>query len=328
MDSSTSGTNFVRFSTHDIPAAERIPFWREVFAREICHIDIEPHPDCPLEADATMLALPGLNAGWCHSLTPACWKRTSEHVKDGCNDIALLMPVSGSVTRAQLGRDLEVNTGDGVCILHNEPASMRFQNLAHLVVMVPRAALAPIVANVEDASTQLIPGGSEAVALLRSYLRGLFEIPVITDPALCKLVVTHIYDLVATAIGTTREGGEIALRRGVRAGRLNAIKADFIANPDLTLTELAARQRVTPRYVQMLFEESGTSYSSYAQDVRLGNAYRMLRGRRYAEWTISAIAFEAGFGDLSHFNRSFRQRFGASPSEIWRDALLATRSDG
>jgi len=42
----------------------------------------------------------------------------------------------------------------------------------------------------------------------------------------------------------------------------------------------------------------------------------MLASPRYANWTVSAIALEAGFGDLSHFNRNFKRRYGASPSEI------------
>jgi AraC-like DNA-binding protein len=33
------------------------------------------------------------------------------------------------------------------------------------------------------------------------------------------------------------------------------------------------------------------------------------------ERTISAIAFAAGFGDLSHFNRAFRRHFGKTPSD-------------
>jgi AraC-like DNA-binding protein len=32
--------------------------------------------------------------------------------------------------------------------------------------------------------------------------------------------------------------------------------------------------------------------------------------------TISTIAFNCGFGDLSYFNRCFRHRFGATPSEV------------
>jgi AraC-like DNA-binding protein len=32
--------------------------------------------------------------------------------------------------------------------------------------------------------------------------------------------------------------------------------------------------------------------------------------------SITAIAFDAGFGDLSYFNRTFRRRYGATPSDI------------
>ena len=143
-----------------------------------------------------------------------------------------------------------------------------------------------LVDNLEAASTRLIPRGTEAVRLLTGYLMTLFGDPGIADASMCKLVVTHIYDLVAMAIGATREGQEVALGRGARAARLKAIKADFDRN---------------------LFDEDGTTFSAYAS------------------WTISAIAFEAGFGDLSHFNRSFRRRYGASPSEVRAEELRSSR---
>jgi AraC-like DNA-binding protein len=41
--------------------------------------------------------------------------------------------------------------------------------------------------------------------------------------------------------------------------------------------------------------------------------------------TISAIAFDASFGDLSHFNRLFRRRFGATPSEVRAETLRSSR---
>jgi AraC-like DNA-binding protein len=51
-------------------------------------------------------------------------------------------------------------------------------------------------------------------------------------------------------------------------------------------------------------------------DQRLARAYRLLGDPRCADHTVSAIAFAAGFGDLSYFNRSFRRTFGASPTEV------------
>ena len=85
---------FQQFATHDLPARDRVPYWREVFGRQIANIDIEPQCDGPFEAEATMLGLPGLRAGWCRSTTPTCWiLHPTQLVKDGDDDIALLMPL-------------------------------------------------------------------------------------------------------------------------------------------------------------------------------------------------------------------------------------------
>jgi AraC-like DNA-binding protein len=48
-------------------------------------------------------------------------------------------------------------------------------------------------------------------------------------------------------------------------------------------------------------------------------AHRMLTDARWRDRSIAAIAFEAGFGDLSYFNRVFKRVYGLRPSEL-RDA--------
>jgi len=49
---------------------------------------------------------------------------------------------------------------------------------------------------------------------------------------------------------------------------------------------------------------------------RLARAYRMLSAARSSGLSIGAIASEAGFSNLSYFNRTFRRRYGGSPSDI------------
>jgi AraC-like DNA-binding protein len=117
-------------------------------------------------------------------------------------------------------------------------------------------------------------------------------------------------------LGATRDAAVIANGRGVRAARLSAIKTEILNSLNrhgLSLAGLAARHGVTPRHVQMLLECDGTTFSRFLLDQRLVRAHRILSNPLLAEQTI---AYEAGFGDLSHFNRAFRRRYGETPSDV------------
>lgn len=62
------------------------------------------------------------------------------------------------------------------------------------------------------------------------------------------------------------------------------------------------------------------TYSRYVLDQRLALAYRRLRHPRLAARTISSIASDAGLGDLSYFNRTFRRRYSIRRPPAGRDA--------
>ena len=110
-------------------------------------------------------------------------------------------------------------------------------------------------------------------------MRAVRELHAPSQPELRQLVATHIRDLVA--------------RRSARRARRGAV---------------ANRHQVSARYVQTLFEADGTTFTGYVRDQRLAYAHHMLSNAAFAGHSVSAIAFDAGFGDLSHFNRDFRRR--------------------
>ena len=94
-----------------------------------------------------------------------------------------------------------------------------------------------------------------------------------------------------------------------------------LPDPGLGIEAVARRQGITPRYVQRLFETQETTFSNFVRDQRLDLAFRMLRERASASCTITTIAFDAGFSDVTSFNRAFRRRFEATPSEVRASAL-------
>jgi AraC-like DNA-binding protein len=85
---------------------------------------------------------------------------------------------------------------------------------------------------------------------------------------------------------------------------------------DFGVAAIARRQRLTPRYVHKLFEGEGLTFSAFVLCRRLSRAHRLLSDPRLGDRTIGSVAFDVGFGDVSYFNRTFRRRYDATPSEI------------
>ena len=200
--------------------------------------------------------------------------------------------------------------------LQREASNGRIRRKA---VSLSRRRLAPLVPGLEDAFMRPVPRDAEALRLLTRYLRLFDDELSLKTPELRRLMVDHVYDLVALALGPTRDAAATANGQGLRAARLNAIKTEILNGLNshkLSLAGLAARQGVTQRHVQMLFESDGTTFSRFLLDQRLKRAHRMLGNPLLAAQTISAIAYEAGFGDLSHFNRAFRRHYGETPSDV------------
>ena len=119
----------------------------------------------------------------------------------------------------------------------------------------------------------------------------------------------------------------MAAGEAARATRLQVIKSDIIAHlgdAALSIAAVAARHHVTLRYLQKLFEMEQSNYSAFVLGERLTRAHRLLTSPLHAGRPIGAIAYDVGFNDLSYFNRTFRRRYGATPSDV-RDARV--RSD-
>jgi len=324
MTSPSADIALLRVSTRDVAESERTPFWREVFARQMCRLEFEPLSEGSLDVDATLLALPGLSVGWCLSTMPARWSRTAELATDGDDSFAFILPLAGSVTRSQRGQDLDVKPAEGVGILHAEPGGIQFRELNDIAVMVPRSALAPLVPDFEAGATRVVPQTNDALRLLKLYLMAWRDNFKVADPAVSRLAVTHVHDLIAMALGATRDSAAVANGRGMRAARLKAVKADIAANLskfNLSVTAVALRQGVTPRYIHKLFDSEGTTFSQFVLAERLTQVHRLLLDPRHARRSIGDIAYASGFGDLSHFNHAFRRRYGAMPSAVRRGQI-------
>jgi AraC-like DNA-binding protein len=133
------------------------------------------------------------------------------------------------------------------------------------------------------------------------------------------------------ASGRTSYGTSALERRrsDVRALRRAAILREIekrSSDPGLSARTVATQLGITSRYVHLLLEETGRPFSRHALEKRLENAAALLRNPQWRDRLIIDIAAEAGFTSLSHFSRTFRRQFGATPSDIREAAFKEARS--
>ena len=306
-----------RFTSGAFAAPDRLDVLNDVYSA-IERVDIELLDDDNPHFDVQSLALPEIVVLKA-SVSPMAPSRSRAQADDGKDDLVLAFITHGTVQFSPAGgAELELRAGD-TYLGHNDRASRHalYDKPGFLDISIPRSRIGPLVKDLDEVGRGKLAPTPE-LTLLGNYARMLMESGQIFTPALAKMCETHLVDLAAMALGPRRDAEELASGRGVREARLSAIRDDIEANLTETwlgVETIARRHKISPQYLRALFYKEGTSFSDYVRDRRLDRALDLLTDPASAHLRISDIAFSCGFGDLSHFNLSFRKRFAMTPSE-------------
>ena len=305
------------FSTRGMAPEARVVALRGL--RERGTLPIEPLPGSVAQAEISRWAFGdiGIVSGKLGGLRQV----VPPHAREYRDEVFLGVNIAGAAVASQRGQEVILQTGDAVLFSNAETGftSSRPRPSQFLGMRLPHRILAPLVPDLDRVSMRLIPGQTHSLRLMVDYLRLLSSSQVPGTAELDRSISTHILDLIALSIGAHRDAAAEAQGRGVSAARLQAIKADVashFSDGDLSVAAVAARHSVTPRYIHKLFEAEGATFSEYVLARRLEFAHRLLTDRHLVGRSIASIAFDAGFSDLSHFNRTFRRRYNATPTDV------------
>ncbi|QGQ94597.1 helix-turn-helix domain-containing protein [Paenibacillus psychroresistens] len=84
----------------------------------------------------------------------------------------------------------------------------------------------------------------------------------------------------------------------------------------LSLAKVAAHSNTSTNYFSELFhKETGSSFQIYLQELRLRFASSLLQA---SELSVIDICLASGFNSISHFDRTFKLKFGSTPSTYRR----------
>lgn len=309
----------MRFSTDDYSPADRATLARETYAM-IANIDITDVSGEQFWSRMTAAAIDDVRVATIANA--ACTvQRSQRHMVQGNDDWLFVMVVEGRASVQLRGRDeIDCGPGDAYLIRNDIPGTFFMSDVRHVHFAVPDAMIAPRLANADRVLARRLDATTmPEFGYLADYARmlGGLEAPLTADAD--KHVAAHLEDLLVLALDGKRDEIELASRRGLRAARLRSILGDIVthaADGRLTIEMTARRLGISPRYVRKLLADLGTTYSEEVVKERLTRAHDLLTSARHDAIGIGEIAYRVGFNDLSYFNRVFRRRFGAPPSDI------------
>jgi AraC-like DNA-binding protein len=105
-----------------------------------------------------------------------------------------------------------------------------------------------------------------------------------------------------------------------KAAILQFIGANY-ADPDLNMSSVTTRLGVDRGKInEILKMELGMTFTGYVNKLRLTEAARTLKNNEHAP--IADIAYSVGYGNVSYFNKLFKEEYGCTPGSFRR---LATQ---
>ncbi len=242
--------------------------------------------------------------------------------------LLLVRPAAGRLQVTQGGRTLACCSRYALLVAASRGAVFAVTGVERIdVLAIERTRLADPLAALEPGVLRRIGRDHPGLQTLTAYAAGLLRglIPVATS-GLAELARGHLAELLAFIVREPdlQANGPVPSRRGLRIQALKAEVEQRLGSPDLSLDTVARAQRISSRLIQAMFQAEGETFSGFVLARRLDRAMERLTDGDDAR-PIGAIAFDVGFGDLSYFNRTFRRRFGLTPTQARRVPRRAER---
>jgi AraC-like DNA-binding protein len=152
--------------------------------------------------------------------------------------------------------------------------------------------------------------------LRQASLSDFKEAVAVGDTARSLLLVNALAELALIERGTIAAGSRRGMRalRGARLSLARRLIAQHLSHANLSAAMVAGQLGVSVRYLHMLFEGSGKSFSRYVTAERISLTGRLLR--EAPRRPVAEIARACGFESLATFYRVFHNTVGMPPGEF------------
>jgi len=304
------------WTTTALPERDQFSYWREVLCE--AYVALNPTRTSNGVFTGTVKAHPlsSINVTTISSVQQKIYRGPSEISKMPAEVYFLNLQVKGQCRMSQGGREAIVEPGDFAIVDSTEPYLNDYfsDEWEQHSFRIPQHLLRPRLQAPQRSCAVRIAGDSGIGKVVVDYLMSVARNTTQSSTE-AAVLGSSLIDLVALSLGATvnaQDAGKANARKAMYSSIINHIAMNA-TDPDLSPAKVATHFHLSTRYLHKILEDGGQSFGRILLDKRLERCALDLQSGNGR--SISEIGLRWGFNDLSHFSRTFRQRFGMTPRE-------------
>ena len=308
------------WDTGTMAPAQQFGYWREVLCEAFTALDSVPRVPGGHRSTVLLHEVDQINAVELMSFAQDVIRGRSEIHRRADEFFFANLQIEGCCTVEQDGRQIEVTPGSFYLVDTTRPYRLHFQNdFRALSFRLPHRHIECRLANPRRFTAVKVDATSAVGGLAVNHMLGLMRCAPGLDSAVASRLSAMLAELLSIAVSAqvprVASGQDRRLQRETfRQSIVSYVEAHAL-EARLSVDSVARQFCVSPRYVHGVFADLGSSFTQLTVERRLqAAAHRLAQPCRPA---IATVAADCGFGDLSHFGRTFRRRFGCTPRQ-WR----------
>ncbi len=314
----------LQFTTDGSPGHRRLALWQDIVCDVFVELDCKSDLGNAFRGSVTQASLGRAVCSDVSSDRQHVFRTPSRIARSGQDFVLIALGNRGRGGIVQDGRETVIEPGQFALYDTTRPYQLKFDDaFTQTIFKVPRDMLTRRLGATEAMTATAFGADVPLQRLAYDFIFSLCHSADRIDPGHATALSEQAVDLVAMAL--SERLGQTSLpsstHRSALLYRLKAHIRSHLADPDLSLTETAIALGISPRYVNDLLADDGTSFQRHVLAERLAQCKRDLASPMLAHRHVGEIAFAWGFNDLSHFGRVFREHFGMSPRDFRQSQL-------
>ena len=308
------------WSAESIPARDRHAAWAHVLGTFFLPWSVTSRPASHVLASVRQRHLGDCRYIECATGTISGQRSSGEIGRTQGDYFNLLYVVSGMEVLKFHGREILLPRNHFV--LWDSGRRMDFQvvnPLEKLTLVIPEKLMRAVLPNAQDYVGVPVVDTGGMKRLFTDHLRSLRrEIWHMSGPEVDRLRLPTLELLIRAYASVPCRKRPSAREETLR--RVREFMVAHLGDGDLTPLMAAEANRISIRYLHLLFADEGTTVARWIRDQRIARCKLDLSNRQLAGRTITQIAYGWGFNDLGHFGKVFRRSVGLSPGAFRRQA--------